>query len=177
MPSEMPTGIVARVPPISRASDTPARVASTPHMPISTAAFAIRCPRKSSSSMANTSPGALNVPSRARAARSSARSPARRCRWSPTCSSACRRRHTRSTRSRRWHREVQAAQCGAPSSCPDEMRNGSRSGSRISRSVMLVSSSMAGVEVRVMPTAFSAAGQHVVWQRVSAVPRTNRVTT
>jgi hypothetical protein len=42
MPSEIPVSISGRVPPSSRASGSSARIAAMTHMPISTAAFAIR---------------------------------------------------------------------------------------------------------------------------------------
>ncbi len=60
MPSEMPVAIFSRSPPTSRASGTPRTVASSPQRPISTAAFAIRCPRRSVSRIGAASEAAAS---------------------------------------------------------------------------------------------------------------------
>ena len=57
MPSEIPTSTSLRVPPSRQASETPRCSAASAHIPISTAALAIRCPRKLCCRAGKTSAG------------------------------------------------------------------------------------------------------------------------
>ena len=61
MPNEIPVAILSRVPPIRFAKLTPSCTAARAHTPISTAALAILCPRKSLSSSGATSSGCANA--------------------------------------------------------------------------------------------------------------------